>query len=84
MKHIYFYFRNIFHASYSILSIGTLANAQNSTGAFQSINCGVIRENFDLGNGGYTSPVYSEIKGRVVRSIVIQMAPLALEQFYTG
>lgn len=58
MKHLYFNFRNIFRASILCftLAIGTLANAQNSTGSSQSTNCGVIRENFDLGNGGYTSP----------------------------
>ncbi len=58
MKHVYFNFTNIFRVSLqcAALAIVTLANAQNSTGSSQSTNCGVIRENFDLGNGGYTSP----------------------------
>ncbi len=58
MKHVYFNFTIICRASILCASLGiiTLANAQNSTGSSQSTNCGVIRENFDLGNGGYTSP----------------------------
>jgi len=39
------------------------ASAQNSTTATPSSNCGVIRENFDLGNGGYTSPsAYGDVR----------------------
>jgi hypothetical protein len=58
MKHVYFNSTNIFRASIlcASLAIASLASAQNSTGSFQSTNCDVIRENFDLGNGGYTSP----------------------------
>ncbi len=58
MKHLYFYFQNNFRVPLlcASLAIATLAGAQNSTGSSPSTNCGVIRENFDLGNGGYTSP----------------------------
>jgi hypothetical protein len=46
-----------------LLAIATNASAQNSTVTMQSRNCGVIRENFDQGNGGYTSPsLYSDQK----------------------
>lgn len=63
MEHVYL---NTFKVFRTLILLGTFALAttsfaQNSTNVGTSTNCGVIRENFDLGNGGYTSPsVYAD------------------------
>ena len=55
----------LFRALILLTGIATqhVTSAQNSTTATSSNNCGIIRENFDLGNGGYTSPsAYGDVR----------------------